>query len=199
VASPRPVAVPAEDQPQEPLPATRPTWAHLFRAVLIVLGSAACIAVLIWAVFMAWPRGTEKVVEKPENRPEAQSDGEDLVRRHIVNLNEGRTVRFLRWGPHMSDREMGVLLHDAGLTPARASAGTDFFRVRYRLGPRKPAGREIMLGNNEEHDEDGLFTVLNGKLVLPCQSFQSQREGDDWKKDQRKMLAIISPSIGPER
>jgi hypothetical protein len=45
-----------EQEPQEPAPEPRPTWAHRFRAVLIVLGSAAAVGFLVWAIVSVGPK-----------------------------------------------------------------------------------------------------------------------------------------------
>lgn len=54
----------------------------------------------------------------PENRTDARTDEEELVKRYIVNNagDDGDKVRFLAWGPHMSKQELLDLAKEGGIS-----------------------------------------------------------------------------------
>jgi hypothetical protein len=56
-----------------------------------------------------------------EERAEARTGAEELVRRYIVNnAKDGKAVRFVRWGPHMTGKELVALYEEGVLDVSRS-------------------------------------------------------------------------------
>src|SRR5262245_29509299 len=99
-------------------------------------------------------------VDNPENRSEAKTDDEELVKRYVLACStEPEKVKFLRWGPHMNRKETRALMEEAGLfeEPLKSNHSYDesrqvesFVRVRYQF---------------EKQVLDCVFVISAGKTV----------------------------------
>jgi hypothetical protein len=168
-------------------------------------------------VVLVWRTRPVRAVEQ---RPDARTEQEELVRRWIVrNADESVPVEFLEWGPHMTKQEWDALWREAGqATPLRPADG--LVRVRFRarfqatalfpmtlqllplmpLGPRGPVGPlGPLVGQvlNGDDTRDWVF-MIQGRMVVPF-FFEEGRDGRDWKHDLREALGQQFPGINTEK
>ncbi len=145
-----------------------------------------------------------------EERSDTRLPEEELVKRFIRNNSLApREVEFLRWGPHMLDKDLAALFEEAGIEPAvEEKAGVaevqelrplSLVRVTYR-----DPNNTIMFSQfggflrtperwNPEGDTfDRVFFAVGGKIVVPC---GDNKQGDDWIELARKDLAKVFPAI----
>jgi hypothetical protein len=213
-----PVAAPAFDTMNlsaAPPVIRRKPWAK--RAALNLLLLAVFVGVCWFAVRAAFPPPGVSA----ESRSHTRTPAEELVKRFVLNnAEEPGRVRFVKWGPHMSKRELEELVQEAGLDEVLRVEAVQaelkrygkfgempdwVIRVFYRepvtaYGPdgKRKAGAELA-------DVDRLFLVY-GKIVIPIADSRptwgalgGAKIGDDWKKNLRKELAKVFPGIDPGR
>jgi hypothetical protein len=192
-------------------------WLPLFGIAalgVLVVAALAGVTLLVGRGVRALVRPVGTVAEE---RSEPRTDAEELVKRWVLNnAPDRKEVKFTRWGPHMTGREVAALVQEAGLDElardpeARrhmlAQMGeldrVTFVRVCYRA-PGMP--RPFVLANlldpkPESHRDDDAFDqvfLVKGKLVYPIH-FENDA-GDNWKNATRKELARFFPAIDVEQ
>ncbi len=122
----------------------------------------------------------------PVDRPNPSGAAEELVAAYLRNNSaDPRSVKFLRWGPHMSPGEWVALWKEAGEAPPAPE--TTLIRVRFQ---------SILPGMGTESQTcDGVFSV-QGKLVGVV---MYQGVDDNWKATFRRTLGKQFPGIKVDR
>jgi hypothetical protein len=198
------------------LPQTQPVSNRTKRRVLWLL--FVVLALCLGAGWMAYRASLPLVGQVAEVRSMPQTEAEELVRKYILNNSlHPQSVKFLKWGPHLTWAEWVALLKEGGAIPQDGNTpvenvkkflvllgvgqAPDFdaiIRVRYK--EIHPFFGERGSENVEEYvTHDDRFTV-QGKIVFaPAfpMPVRDEKSGDEWKKDLRHNLARQFPSLDP--
>jgi hypothetical protein len=169
------------------------------------LAGVVAIAVVLVAIFspQSSREGISTANERPQQRQEALTKEEKLLRKYILNnAADSGKVEFIEWGPHMTASELLVLWKEGGIVPDKANTDEDgaILRLVFNL---------TRIRHFQDHDEDGetrksegLYFVGEKKVTpiplgwyMPGPLGFLDGAGPDWKKKYRKNLAKEFPAI----
>jgi hypothetical protein len=156
----------------------------------------AAIGLLLTIGWLLWNQPSDSL-STPENRPDPLTDYEKRVARYIKREAEGRPVKFLRWGPHLSGRKLEALWRETNYHPKRYSK-TKMYAIRQLKDPKD--SRAVAWGPESTlalirvvHDEDGIkidcvYAVNRGWTVGTSVWEFLDKGGDDWEAPASDLL-----------